>query len=190
MASASEHRNKRRIALILATARITTELGHKIPEGAAFDITLERLEMSHTVLVKGQWRKVTSRERVNINWTGHRVRHRDKLDVSIMCRGILCGVLLARHSRRRVNVNLRFLEGNPYAKANPIKGYVMAVALIVTESFARAYKARSISISSPEHVLIPRYRLYNYQLTTKDESRERRGHPVRGGLLVKTMSIM
>ncbi|CAH0303689.1 hypothetical protein SRABI13_04479 [Erwinia aphidicola] len=187
MATASEHRKLRDMALILARARISTELSHKIPDGAAFDIILERLDMTHADFVKDHWRTVTSRERVNINWTGHRIRHRDKLDVSIMCRGVLCGVLLARHSRRRVNVNLRFLEGNPFVKANPIKGYVMAVALIVTESFALAYRARTVSISSPETVLIPRYRSYQYQLTKQDESREIRGLPVRGDLLVKRL---
>jgi hypothetical protein len=177
------------MALALAKARITTELGRKIPDHAAFDITLERLDLGHAELVKDSWRKVTSRERVNIKWTQHRIRHRDKLDVSIMCRGVLCGVLLARHSKQHVNVNLRFLEGSPYAKKNPLKGYVMAIALIVTESFARAYGAYHVSIYSPETALIPYYRRYKYQLTVQDQSRENRHLPIRGDRLNKTLKL-
>ena len=67
MATASEHRKLRDMALILARARISTELSHKIPDGAAFDIILERLDMTHADFVKDHWRTVTSRERVNLS---------------------------------------------------------------------------------------------------------------------------
>ena len=105
--------------------------------------------------------------------------------MSIWCGEHLCGMFLAKLSRKRVNVALRFLESNP--NETPLSGYMIPIGLIIAESFARAYGAMEVMVSQPDRLLIPLYREQGYYLTAADQSRERRSCNIRAKVLVKKL---
>ncbi|HEE5106829.1 TPA: hypothetical protein ACWZTV_004730 [Klebsiella pneumoniae] len=186
MASPSAHKAIRIMALNLASIAIKTRFNNDVKlSHLTGDINFDNILASHCDEVHARWRNTTLRGCITLNW--HRQMHkgREQIDVSIHCNGQLCGLMLCRYSRRRINVNLRFLEGCPHPHLNPLIGYIMPIGLIIAENFAIAYEAEQVSISNPEKLLIPRYRDHGYGLTQQDKDRERRKCPIRGKLLIK-----
>ena len=185
MGTAHEHREKREIALSLAYAGLVEACLDILP---IEDILLERINEYHWSIVHAAWRSHPERKhlKVDLNWWRQRNKRRDKLDVSIWCGEHLCGMFLAKLSRKRVNVALRFLESNP--NETPLNGYMIPIGLIIAESFARAYGAMEVMVSQPDRLLIPLYREQGYDLTPADQSRERRSCNIRAKVLVKKLT--
>lgn len=185
MGTAQEHREKREYALTIAYERIVDEFLAAIP--VVQSILLERIESDHWSIVHPAWRNHPDRIdlRIDFNWLRQRNKRRDKLDVSIWCGDVLCGLFLAKLSRRRINVALRYLESNPYP--NPLLGYMIPIGLIIAESFAFAYEAKEVAVCQPDKYLIPLYRERGYQLNAADSSREKRKCDIRAKVLVKTV---
>lgn len=186
MAPISTHKNIRNMALSLASVALKTQfINNAQLSHLTGQIQFDNILARHCDEVHNGWRNTPLRGCITLNW--HRQMHkgREQIDVSIHCNGQLCGLMLCRYSRRRINVNLRFLEGCPHPHLNPLIGYVMPIGLIIAENFAIAYQAEQVSISNPEKLLIPRYRNHGYGLTQQDKDRERRKCPIRGKLLIK-----
>lgn len=185
MGTAQEHRDKREVALNLAYDGFVDAFLDILPVD---DISLERIGPEHWSIVHPAWRNHPDRQHLNMdfNWLRQRNKRRDKLDASIWCDGQLCGLFLAKLSRRRVNVALRFLEGNPYL--TPLSGYMIPIGLIIAESFARAYGAKEVMVSQPDKQLVSLYREQGFELTQADLSRERRSCNIRAKVLVKKLT--
>lgn len=183
MGTAQEHREKREYALSLAYERIVDEFLTAIP--VIESILFERIKSDDWSIVHPAWRVHYDRKdlRIDFNWWRQRNKRRDKLGVSIWCDGELCGMFLAKLSRRRITVALRYLESNPYP--NPLLGYMLPIGLIIAESFAIAYEAKEVAVSQPDKSLIPLYRQRGYQLNAADLSREKRKCDIRAKVLVK-----
>ncbi|MBA5202877.1 hypothetical protein H2Y57_04110 [Pectobacterium aroidearum] len=182
----SEHLLKRELALGLAKIQIIKLMGGIIqPEGTVEKISFEKITHSHCEEVNNKWRVPLKRNNITLNWHRKITKNREKIDVSVHCDVFLCGLMLAQYSRRRININIRFLEGCPYADKNPLLGNLIPIALIVVEQFALAYGAEQVTISNPEKYLLPIYRQYGYDLTGQDRDRERRKCPIRGKMLIK-----
>ncbi|MDH1089051.1 hypothetical protein N5C79_21350 [Pantoea brenneri] len=183
MGTAQEHREKREYALSLAYERIVGEFLTAVP--VIESIWFERIEPDHWSIVHPAWRAHPDRKdlRIDFNWLRQRNKRRDKLDVSIWCGDDLCGLFLAKLSRKRINVALRFLESNPYP--NPLLGYMLPIGLIIAESFAFAYEAKEVAVTQPDKSLVPLYRQRGYQLNAADLSREKRKCDIRAKVLVK-----
>lgn len=184
MATLQEHRQKRAQALALAILTIDDNFGDVLPVHA---IRLEKIVPDDWAVVHPAWRQHPDRALLGIdfNWLARRVQNRDKIDVGIWCGDELCGLIFARVSRRRINVTLRYLESNPFL--NPLSGYLLPLGMIVAESFAEAYGARTVMVSQPDRALVPLYRSQGYKLSAADESREKRGCKIRAKVLVKRM---
>lgn len=183
MGTPQEHREKREYALSIAYERIVDEFLADIP--VIERILLERIEPDHWSIVHPAWRNHPDRAgmRIEINWLRLRNKRRDKLDVSIWCDDKLCGMFLAKLSRKRINVALRYLESNPYP--NPLLGYMLPIGLIIAESFAIAYEAQEVAVSQPDKLLVHLYRQRGYELNAADKSREKRKCDIRAKVLVK-----
>jgi hypothetical protein len=183
----AEHQKVRRMALLKARLTVISRMGNKIPASVLSGLSFEHITDEHCQEVHVVWRKHPSLAdaRITLVWQREMNKRRRKIDVSILVHGRLCGLMLARLSRRRINVTLRYLEGNPNPWRNRLKGNIMEIALIVLESFAQAYGATQISITQPDMALIPRYRQFGYRLTVRDADRERRKLPIRGDRLVR-----
>ena len=134
------------------------------------------------------WRNHPDRQHLSIdfNWLRQRNKRRDKLDVSIWCGETLCGMFLAKLSRKRINVALRYLESNPFP--HPLADNMISLGLIIAESFALAYGAHTVMVSQPDKTLVQLYRLKGYELTAADLSREKRGLKYRAKVLVKRLA--
>ncbi|MBP2171671.1 hypothetical protein J2125_004967 [Erwinia toletana] len=182
MATEKEHLERREIALALARVQIAIVFGDVLPVD---DVELAHITPADCERVRLSWRSHPERQKITFNWLRHHNKRRDRLDVTIHCLGELCGIMLARHSRRRINVNLRYVESSPYP--HPLAGYILPVALIIAESFADAYGAMQVTVSQPDRALVPHYRQQGYELTAADRSREKRGCPIRAKILVKTL---
>ncbi|EPE4835626.1 TPA: hypothetical protein ACSTJZ_001151 [Serratia fonticola] len=184
MGTAQEHRDKREVALNLANDGFVDAFLGVLP---VEDISLERIGQEHWSIVHPAWRNHPDRQhlKINFNWLRQRNKRRDKLDVSIWCGEHLCGLFLAKLSRRRINVALRFLESNP--SSTPLSGYMIPIGLIIAESFARAYGAKEVMVSQPDKPLVPLYREQGFELIQADQSRERRSCNVRAKVLVKKL---
>ncbi|MCS3432937.1 hypothetical protein [Klebsiella sp. BIGb0407] len=184
MGTAHEHREKREIALSLANAGFVEAFLGVLP---VEDILLDRIAPEHWSIVNPTWRNHPERKhlKVDLNWLRQRNKRRDKLDVSIWCGEYLCGLFLAKLSRKRVNVALRFLESNP--NDTPLSGYMIPLGLIIAESFAHAYGAKEVMVSQPDKLLIPLYREQGFELIPADQSREKRSCNIRAKVLVKKL---
>lgn len=186
MGTAQEHRDIRERALVGAKFTITEKFVGVLPVD---DILLERIEAEHWAIVHPSWRDHPARKVFNIdfNWLRQRNKRRDKIDVSIWCGDTLCGLFLAKLSRKRINVALRFLESNPHE--HPLVGYMIPIGLYIAESFAREYGAKDVMVSRPEKPLVPLYREWGYELDAADLSREKRKCNTRAKVLIKTMNV-
>jgi len=185
MAGASEHRELRAMALSIAGLQILDDYGDRI---TFENLSLERIKSSDWDIVHPAWRTHPARKhlKIDFNWLRQRNKRRDKLDVSIWYDGQLCGLFLAKHSRKRINVALRFLESNPFSHG--LTDLMIPIGLILAESFATAYGASQVLISQPVRELVPDYRVEGYELVPADIERERRGCRIRAKVLVKTLS--
>lgn len=182
MGTLKEHSEKRELALYLAMVAIDGAFGVTLPVS---DIRLQRITPDLWSVVHPPWRQHRDRLHFNIdfNWLRQRNKRRDKLDVSIWCGDTLCGLFLAKLSRKRVNVALRYLESNPFH--HPLQDNMISLGLIIAESFARSYGAHTVMVSQPAKDLVWRYREAGYELTNADLSREKRGHKYRAKVLIK-----
>ncbi|HAT2179294.1 hypothetical protein [Raoultella planticola] len=129
------------------------------------------------------WRRPEKRQYIDFNWNQERRNQTKRIDVSIRCRDFLCGLMLGRRSKNRLCITLRYLEGNPHN--HPLKGFVMPIALIISESFADAYGIRQVNISRPDKKLIERYASFGYSLNAADKARVKRNNSPRAKLLTK-----
>lgn len=184
MATAHEHFIIREAALAIAVVRIEDDFGDSVPVS---EIQLDRIVAADWQSVHPAWRLHPSRRHLGItlNWLQQRNRRRDKLDVAIRCGDMLCGLFLARLSRRRIAVTLRFLESNPFP--HPLQDRMIPLGIIIAESFAEAYGAREVMISQPDRGLVSAYRREGYELTAADRSRERRGCRIRAKVLIRRL---
>ncbi|BBS53173.1 hypothetical protein RUW70_24285 [Klebsiella pneumoniae] len=131
------------------------------------------------------WRLPEKRQYIDFNWNQERRNQTKRIDVSIRCRDFLCGLMLGRRSKNRLCITLRYLEGNPHN--HPLKGFVMPIALIISESFADAYGIRQVNISRPDKKLIERYASFGYSLNAADKARVKRNNSPRAKLLTKLL---
>ncbi|HGH7465998.1 TPA: hypothetical protein ACG71I_002445 [Klebsiella pneumoniae] len=131
------------------------------------------------------WRLPEKRQYIDFNWNQERRNQTKRIDVSIRCRDFLCGLMLGRRSKNRLCITLRYLEGNPHN--HPSKGFVMPIALIISESFADAYGIRQVNISRPDKKLIERYASFGYSLNAADKARVKRNNSPRAKLLTKLL---
>lgn len=186
MGTAKEHRDIRERAIEGVMLTITEKYVGVLP---VEDILLERIEADHWAIVHPSWRNHPARKAFSIdfNWLRQRNKRRDKIDVSIWCGDTLCGLFLAKLSRKRINVALRFLESNPHE--HPLAGYMIPIGLDIAESFARQYGARDVMVSRPAKDLVPLYREWGYELDAADLSREKRNCKTRAKVLIKTMNV-
>lgn len=184
MGTAKEHREIRELALELAKVGFVDSYFGELP---VEDIILDRIRAEMWEIVHPNWREHPVRRhlKIDFNWLQQRNRRRDKLDVSIWCGGVLCGLFLAKLSRKRINVALRFLESNP--NITPLSGYIIPLGIIIAESFARAYGSKEVMISQPNKELVYLYREQGYNLIPADQSREQRSCKIRAKVLVKRM---
>jgi len=188
MGTAKEHRDLRDVAFALSRAQIIDDYLEQISLETIESIHFERILPSHWEIVHPVWRLHQKRRGFNIslNWLQMRNKRRDKLDVSIWCGNALCGLFLAKISRNKVTVALRYLESNPYE--NPLAGLMIPIGLILAESFAEVYEISEVLISRPDKGLVERYREQGYELCEADSRREKRGCKIRAKVLIKKLS--
>ncbi|MFJ2321813.1 hypothetical protein [Pseudomonas sp. NPDC087817] len=129
--------------------------------------------------------------RVVWNWRSLLERHRKKpkkLEAAFYSQGILCGLMYARVSRGRVSLNVRYIEGNP-CPMSPLKGFVLPIALIQADIFAKVIGAKEIGVSRPAEGLIDAYLGMSFQLTESDRRLEARGIKPRYHQLVRKLQM-
>lgn len=186
MGTAQEHRDIRERALARATLTIAEKFVGELP---VEHIQLERIEPGHWAIIHPAWRLHPDRKAFDIdfNWLQKRNKRRDKVDVSIWCGDELCGMFLAKLSRRRINFALRFLESSPFP--HPLEGYMIPIGLFIAEAFAYEYGVHQVMVSRPAKSLVPLYRDWGYELDAADLSREKRNCNTRAKALTKKMNM-
>ena len=91
-----------------------------------------------------------------------------------------------KRARKRLCVTLRYLEDNP--NKHPLSGYILAIALIIAESFALEYKIKQVCISRPDKGFIAQYIAQGYKLNTTDKAQQKRNNKPRAKLMNKILS--
>jgi len=169
---------------ILAQARvnIVEEFDGKLPVD---EIELGHIYYDDAEEVRLKWRLTYARSWINLDWASVRKSQKRRIDVSIRCRDSLCGLMLAQRSNKKLCVTLRYLEGNP--NPHPLKGYVLALAMIIAETFAEADNIRQVCVSRPEKGLIDKYESLGYELNATDKERIRRNGKPRAKLMTKRL---
>ncbi|AYA06747.1 hypothetical protein V1951_21260 [Yersinia sp. 2544 StPb PI] len=167
-----------------ARLKIVFEFGDTLPVD---EIVIGPITQGDAVEVSNSWRTSPKRDWIKFNWWKARHIQTKRIDVSIRCRDFLCGLMLARRSRRQICVTLRYLEGNPDPN-HPLKGYVLPIATLIAESFASQYGIATVCISRPEKGLIAQYASRGYQFNATDTSRVKRHNKPRAKLMSKMLS--
>lgn len=167
-----------------ALITITTDFGHILPIDK---IKLDRIYYEDAQEVINNWRKCNKRDWIEFDWSQERSRQTKRIDVTIRCCDILCGLMLAKRSKKRLCVTLRYLEGNP--NKHPLSGYILPIALIIAESFAYEYNIKQVCISRPAKGLISQYTAQGYELNPADKARQKRNNKPRAKLMSKILGI-
>ncbi|HEJ7026218.1 TPA: hypothetical protein SMF53_002527 [Serratia marcescens] len=169
-------------AIADAIISITAKFSSQLPVD---EIILDHIYYKDSEEASSNWRLPEKRQFIDFNWSQERCNQTKRIDVSIRCRDFLCGLMLGRRSKKRLCITLRYLEGNP--DDHPLKGFVMPIALIISESFADAYNISQVNISRPEKGLINRYQSFGYSLNAADKARVKRNNNPRAKLLTKLL---
>lgn len=180
-----DHALIRTQALSRATMAILREFEEVVP--AVASIEFSDIQLRDTQEVTKSWRRPSHRNWIRFNWWDERNYQTRRIDVSIRCQDFLCGLMLARRSKSKLCVTLRYLEGNPYP--HPLSGYVLPIALIVAESFAHEYKIRNVYVSRPEKGLVDKYASRGYEYNATDKNRIKRKNKPRVKLMVKEIEL-
>lgn len=178
-----EHELIRALAINNAIITITTNFDHILPVS---EIKLDRIYYEDSQEVINNWRKSNKRDWIEFDWSHTRSRQTKRIDITIRCCDILCGLMLAKRSKKRLNVTLRYLEGNP--NEHPLSGYILPIALIIAESFASEYNIQQVCISRPAKGLIAQYMAQGYELTSTDKARQKRNNKPRAKLMSKILN--
>ncbi|MBW5416244.1 hypothetical protein [Pseudomonas sp. MAG002Y] len=109
-----------------------------------------------------------------------------RIEVSFHVNGTLCGLMLARFSKRRISINVRFIEASP-DPSHPLRQKFLPASLLFAELFAAAIGATYVHVSKPVEALVPKYRKLGYDLDSADKARERKGFKPRCLLLTKRL---
>jgi len=109
-----------------------------------------------------------------------------RMDVSFYVNQRLCGLMIATISKARVNINVAYVEACP-DPAHPLKERFLGVALLQAKLIAAVIDATHVSVSKPDHNVVPLYEGLGYQMLSSDRARLRRGGRPRYELLVKAI---
>lgn len=135
-------------------------------------ITENKWEIDPKRIVPWSWRQIVVKKKKKIR----------RICLSFNCNGILCGMLFCSASRHGLNVNVRYLEGNPDTR-HPLKKYIMDIALLSVDTYAEKINAKTIMIQEPLPGVIKKYIDRGFHLNQSDRRRLNKG----GGPLYKTL---
>lgn len=84
----------------------------------------------------------------------------------------LCGLALGQASRRRWNgsrhtITLTFVERRPEPPCVPLRGQVIALAVMVARNYGLPMGARSLRLRSPDRRLVAYYEAHGFETTWK-----------------------
>lgn len=99
---------------------------------------------------------------------------------------VLCGLMVCRVSKRRVNLAVRFIEGAPHE--HPLQKQLMKVAIMQAEIFAGVIGATSVAIIKPVHEIVHLYQGLGYEMEYADRVKVERSLAPRLDQLIKKLS--
>jgi len=132
--------------------------------------------LTHPDRVAGwNWRAVLNQER----------KSHKRFEAAFWVDGILCGLMVCRVSKRRINLSVRFIEGAPYQ--HPLRGQLLQVAIIQAEIFASVIGATTVAIIKPFPEVAERYIKLGYQMEYGDRAKKAKGLTPRFDQLIKLL---
>ncbi|MDH0292015.1 hypothetical protein N7414_23065 [Pseudomonas sp. GD04087] len=130
--------------------------------------------LNHPDRIAGwNWRAVLNQER----------KSHKRFEAAFWVDGVLCGLMVCRVSKRRINLSVRFIEGAPFQ--HPLRGQLLQVAIIQAELFASVIGATQVAIIKPLEGVAERYIALGYQMEYGDRSKVSKGLKPRFDQLIK-----
>lgn len=126
-------------------------------------------------LVGWNWRAVMKVER----------KTQKRFEAAFWVEDVLCGLMVCRVSKRRVNLAVRFIEGAPYS--HPLRKQLLQVAIVQAELFAGVIDAESVAIIKPVPAIVGLYLGLQYEMEYADRVKVDRGRPPRLDQLIKKL---
>lgn len=127
-------------------------------------ITEKHWELDPDRIVSWSWRQISIKKKKKIR----------RLCLSFNCNGVLCGMLFCSASRHGLNVNVRYLEGNPDS-LHPLKKYIMDIALLSVYTYAEKINAKTVMIQGPLPGVVEKYLQRGFHPNQSDTRRLKKG---------------
>lgn len=83
-------------------------------------------------------------------------------EMAIWHKQTLCGLVVGGPSRRRSRLYVEGIEGNP--SSHPLKGHIIAIALLASERYAEHIRCKELWLVDPEEELLDSYRSAGYDV--------------------------
>lgn len=100
-------------------------------------------------------------------WSYYRAVHVRRFEVRVRSRGVLCGLGIGRPSKRKTQLGLDFIQGNP-DRNHPLKGQVTSLVLLTAYEYARLIGAIDLRIYNPDPNLVRFYsEAFKYRFVNK-----------------------
>ncbi|BBL25337.1 hypothetical protein [Comamonas terrigena] len=107
-----------------------------------------------------------SLRRVRWKWLEMREQLRMKRpsywEMAIWHKNTLCGLVLGKPSQKRTRLYIEGIEGNP--AQHPLKGKIIAIALIASEMYADSIGCDQVWLVEPDPLLLDTYKRAGYNL--------------------------
>lgn len=143
------------------------------------NVKVKRTTETEIKIVERQWESMPER-RAGWSWRavlGKKKKKILRLALSICSNGQVYGMLFCTGSRHGLNVNIRYLEGDPN-KLHPLKNFILDIALEAAEQYAEKINAKMLTIQNPVPEVVEMYRGKGYDYNQKDRRRYKKGLPV------------
>ncbi|PEH90050.1 hypothetical protein CRM82_16935 [Comamonas terrigena] len=83
-------------------------------------------------------------------------------EMAIWHKNTLCGLVLGKPSQKRTRLYIEGIEGNP--AQHPLKGKIIAIALIASEMYADSIGCDQVWLVEPDPLLLDTYKRAGYNL--------------------------
>ncbi|GDG47905.1 hypothetical protein D9K10_14065 [Escherichia coli] len=163
-------------AKVTETIDVINYLLDKNPALNNMNVKVKRTTETEIKFVEMQWESMSER-RAGWSWRavlGKKKKKIMRLALSICSNGQVYGMLFCTGSRHGLNVNIRYLEGDPN-KWHPLKSFILDIALEAAEQYAEKLNAKMLTIQSPVPELVDTYRDKGYDYNQKDRRRYNKG---------------
>lgn len=148
------------------------------PDLDGLNVKVKRTTDKELLFVEREW-ELQPERKVGWSWraiVGKKKKKILRLALSICSGEQVYGMLFCSGSRHGVNVNIRYLEGDPNNE-HLLKRFILDIAIQAVEQYAETIGAKMVTIQNPVPAVVEQYISKGYDYNQQDRRRKSKQMP-------------